>query len=277
MALVEGPEGYYSYVPGSDGTPDTPGPDAICEWPFSSSCYQPPADADPILVETAMNLTVSVLRSLTLYRVGGCPIVVRPCLASCCLPPGGGTIFQPNLDVRGQWVNVCGCGPGRACNCRSRFSIALPPPVGRVIEVTIDGQVLDSAHYVVEDYRYLVRRDGQAWPVTQDTEAAVGEVGTFTVEYLNAYQPDAGAAWAASLLLRELMKACSGDACTLSPRVTSVARRGISSEIREAVLQDGRTGLPVVDAWVQTWNPNRLATRPMVWTPEQPQVRRVTS
>lgn len=268
MPLIEGPEGYYSFAPAEDFV----APNSVCNWPFSESCYKPADTADPGLVETAMTLTVATLRSLTLYRVGGCPITVRPCVARRCF-----STFNPHIGVDGQWVNSCHCTDRTSCPCGPSHSIFLPPPIGDVVSVTIDGTTLDPSAYRVDDYRELVRLDGQAWPVDQDMDVAAGEPGSFTVTYLNAYKPDAGGAWAASLLLKEFMKACSGDTnCTLSPRVTSVARRGISSEIREAVLSDGRTGIAAVDAWVQVWNPHLLRTRPMLYSPELTSTRRTT-
>lgn len=266
MPLIEGPEGFYTYVPSEEFTTS----DTICGWPFSESCYKPATTDDATLVETAMSLTVATLRSLTLYRVGGCPITVRPCVARCCIDA-----FNPHLNAMGQWVNSCGCSTRTSCACTPSHSIFLPPPVGDVIEIRIDGDVVDPTTYRVDDYRELIRLDGQPWPTVQDLDVT-GQAGAFEVTYLNAHKPDAGAAWAASLLLREFMKACQGGECRLSPRVTSVARRGVSSELRETVLAEGKTGIAPVDAWVQTWNPHSLRTRPMIYSPELVTNRRTT-
>lgn len=237
--------------------------DETCGWPFDTDVYAPPDTGDPDMVTRAKNMTVNVLRMLTLYRVGGCPITVRPCTRACA--PAG---FYPNISVTGQWVNVCTCTTADTCGCSPVPSIDLPPPVGQIVSVSIDGAALDPSAYRLHNGYRLVRTDGQVWPVCQDMTAGMDEAGSFAVTYVNGYDPDDGAAVAASLLLKEFMKAMVDGDCTLSPRVRSVARRGISSEVREAVFQEGRTGIPLVDAWIMTWNPQLLRTRPNVWSPD---------
>ena len=118
MPLIEGPEGFYTYAPSEEFTTS----DMVCGWPFSESCYKPATTDDATLVETAMNLTVATLRSLTLYRVGGCPITVRPCVARCCIDA-----FNPHLNALGQWVNSCGCSTRTPAAAWTASSTPAPP------------------------------------------------------------------------------------------------------------------------------------------------------
>ena len=97
-------------------------------------------------------LASATLRRLTGYRVGGCPITVRPCKRGCAdllmtrsyydmLSMGYGVSFWPHISGEGLWVNSCGCATD--CSCEALCSIKLPAPVGRVDAVKIDGAVLD--------------------------------------------------------------------------------------------------------------------------------------
>ena len=54
--------------------------------------------------------------------------------------------MQPYISA-GVWRN-CGCaGP---CSCRARCEAYLPGPIAEIIEVKVDGLVLDPAAYRVE-------------------------------------------------------------------------------------------------------------------------------
>lgn len=248
-----------------------PVPDETCGWPFDLSCCDWTEDTpDPDIQQQAKNLAVQTLRMLTAQRVGGCPITVRPCVARCGYDAGGiygfGG-FKPHINEHGSWVNSCGCSP-TGCSCTALSRIILPAPVGRVDAVKVDGVTLvKGTDYIQQGHDLL--RVGAAWPTCQNLALEDTEVGTMSVTYLRAYQPDYGAAYAAGRLACEYAKACQGGKCALPNGVRSVTRRGISFEIAADTFSEGMTGIAPVDAWIRTWNPHGLRTPPRVYSIDQ--------
>jgi hypothetical protein len=212
--------------------------------------------------DRAIALAVQSLRFLTAYRVGGCPVTVRPCGSPCGHDPDW---MHPVLYA-GAWLNrTCGCGTRR---CAPSYQVQLDIPVGRVDEVLVDGVALPQASYRVDDERWLVRLDGQQWPLDQDLDAPVTAEGTFAVTYLRAYPVDGLGALAAGVLACEFAKACTGSKCALPSGVTQIVRQGISMNLMPGLFPDGMTGLREVDSFIARWNPNRLREGPSVWSPD---------
>jgi hypothetical protein len=251
-----------------------------CLWPLDPACLSEQWDDYPEEVRTrAHALASSTLHSLTGGRVGGCPVVVRPMPSrgACFVPthgiaPYGAGGFQPGMDTQGRWVN--GCGPvSAACE------VALPGPVTRLVEVNVDGVVLDPADLRIDNARLLVwQGEGPCpFPRSQDMSVRAGEPGSFYVIYHNTYRPDATAAHAAGLLAVEFAKACSGSKCRLPDTVTNVVRQGITYEVRGGNFPGGLTGIKVVDTFISLWNPNARRAASTVWSPDLPQHRYSTS
>lgn len=253
-------------------------------WPVDWSCV-PAAELDGMdegLRARAEVMAAQVLRSLTAYRVGGCPIVVRPC-ASGCGPTGsymaaptvganadalGGPVAQwwPHVES-GAWVNTsCGC-TSSGCGCSVVPEVQLPGPVGYVAEVRVDGQVLAASAYRVDDGYRLVRTDGGSWPKCQDMAAGIDQEGAFSVEYLQGYPVDGLGSWVAGVLANEFALACNGSKCRLPAGVTTIARQGVSMDLVTGAFSTGLTGITEVDAWVRAWNPNHLVMPTTVWAP----------
>ena len=230
----------------------------------------------------AVALAAMTLRMLTGYRVGGCPITVRPCRKPCSgintwrvAPLSVGSIpgavssgsFTP-LPVGGQWVNMpCGCTL-EDCSCGAMCEVALPGPVGRVDAVTLDGAVIDPTAYRVDNHHLLVRTDGECWPTCQDLSAAPDQPDTFAVTYLNAVEVDAVGAYAAGLLACEYAKASIGKQCALPSNVTRVVRHGVALDLSTGVFPSNQTGIREVDGWVRRWNPHGLNAASTVWSPD---------
>jgi hypothetical protein len=252
-----------------------------CTWPVDTSCCADFATYPQEVQDRAVALAGMTLQTLTAYRVGACPITVRPCRQPCdgyagsfnWYGYGGG--FTP-LNWNGTWFN-CWCGQDE-CGCGSLCQITLPPPVGRVDEVKVDGQVLPASAYRVDNAAHLVRVDGQCWPDCQDLSKPDTEVGTFAVTYLNAVPLGALGEYAAGLLACEFAKACSGNAkCRLPTGVTQITRQGVSMDLAVGAFAGGVTGIREVDAYIQSVNPYALKTAPLVWTPDVPKVRVITT
>lgn len=264
----EAPEWEYADVP--------PGTEGAC-WPIDPACEAEFFEGLPDHVKTrAQVLAVSTLRALTAYRVGGCPVTIRPCSRSCAEDYGTflGDVFRPHINLQGRWVNGCGCR--RNCHCGNLESIPLTGPVGDIVEIKVDGVVLDPSQYLLIDGKDLALVDRQ-WPACQDLTAPDTEPGTASVTYYDTIMPDSSAAWAAGVLTYEFALACSGNQkCALPRGVTSITRQGISMEIPSGAFPDGLTGIRTVDAFVNRYNPNRLKTQPSVWSPDKrshPRVR----
>lgn len=261
-----------------------PVPTELC-WDIDPACSETEWDAYPEEVrERAAFLAVTTLRMLTAYRVGGCPITLRPCKASLC-PPGyigyrdswsGGGAFHP-VSINGVWYNGCGCsGP---CGCRALCEIALPAPVGDLIEVKKDGVALPITDFRV-DNGYLLVYEGSGdcpFDMEQDLNKPDTEVGTWSVTYLNAYKPTALASYAAGILAVEYAEACEGNECALPSGVTELVRAGVSMEITAGNFPGGFTGIKQVDTFIALYNPSGTQKQPpTVFTPRTPQYRHET-
>ena len=272
--------------------PTTPAlPDAC--WPVDWGCAEQVwLDAlDPEVKARSAAMATQVLRSLTGYLVGGCPIVVRPCAKSC----GAGTYTEApvttahaealgvrvgpwwaSIDVDGQWINsACGCTT--ECSCSFVSEVWLPSPVGGVVEVAVDGVILPQDAYRVDNGNRLVRLDGSTWPKCQDMTAAHDAAGAFSVTYFNNAQPDGLAAWVAGIMAVEFAKSCTGGKCRLPAGVQSISRLGVSMEIPSGLFEQGLTGIREVDSWIRLWNPYSLKSPSSVWSPDIGKARRTTS
>jgi len=224
-----------------------------------------------------------------LYRLSGrqwpgvCEDVIRPCrCSSCSLDPWYSLASSIPWAVRdnGAWINVtCGCGGGEPCGCGGD-ALALPYyPVISVIEVLIDGAVFSA--WRLDRGGILQRTDGGSWPCCQDRSLAITEDGTWQVTYEFGADPPQSAKEAARALAIETVKACTSDkTCRLPRGTTSVTRRGVSYSIESINLISGlrqtQTGLPEVDLWLASVNPDGLRSRARVLSPDDAQFVRPT-
>lgn len=236
-------------------------------WPIDEGCCTE-WDTYPVEVQARSRAFAGqALRALTAYRVGGCPITVRPCKSQCMDGFGWvyGQTWYPTI-WNGQWINSCGCLGN--CACSQLEEIRLPAPVGRIDRVVVDGQVLPGTAYRVDNGNLLVRLDGGLWPTCQNMAADETQPNTMAVTYLNAYPVDGMGAFAAGILACEFAKSCSGQKCRLPSGVTDITRAGISMSVATGLFPGGFTGIREVDAYVKRFNPHHLTTPPMVWSPD---------
>lgn len=265
-------------APGLDATTSTlPALPDSC-WPVDERVC---AELDNLSVnvrETAKALAGETLRALTGYRMGGCPITVRPCSRSCCAASGGwygvGSTFYPYIAASGEWVNAC-C-ESDDCDHLGTECIFLAGPVGEITEVLIDGDVVDPALYRVDNGNELVRLDGTGWPTTQDMVAATDQPDTFAVTYLRGIPVDGLGALAAGLLACEFAAGLNGQECKLPDNVTSITRQGVTMEIAAGLFPGGKTGIREVDAYLMRWNPTGLTAPMRVYSPDLAGDRRTT-
>lgn len=236
-----------------------------CEWPLVEelACSALDDIEDEALRDALVTTATSLLWNWSGRVFGLCELTVRPCRKDCDpstyqgyagipSPQYANRPFLPVL-VDGEFLNLrCGRSCG-ACGCRVTPEIGLPGPVDSIVEVLVDGQVLDASAYRVDNRRWLVRTDGGEWPTCQDMTAdpAVDE-GTFEVTYRYGTPVPPAGQLAAAVLACEMAKAALGRECELPQRVQSVTREGVTVAILDSFegLEAGRTGIWLVDSFV---------------------------
>lgn len=252
-----------------------------CEWPVSfSGCTVDVAWTALDETEQADYIAAATefLWRWTGRVLGLCEVVIRPCRMDLSAPStfegrgpyGHGTAsgWRPVL-VLGQWYNIgCGtCGFGM-CACDGPAVIRLPGPVAEVIEVKINGEVLDSGAYRIEGSR-LIRQDGGWWPVAQHLALPDTEEGTWSVAYTRGVPVPIGGQIAAGVLAVELFKAACGDGtCGLPKRFQSITRQGVTVAMLDSFddVDKGHTGIFLIDSWVASMT--QPVRRPVVYSPD---------
>ena len=234
-----------------------------CPWPVDRTCLpELPALSDPPTQDEqdaydaavaarndAENKAVSVLWALSGRQFSCEERIVRP------EPVAGGGICDegPLIEAyyRNDWRGVPLAGP-------SPRSVRLAGPVQSIVTVTIEDTVLDESEYVLEG-DLLYRRNGK-WP-RNDMSRPRGEVGTWSVTYIQGTPPPAFVGGFVGELASEMMMACADQKrCRLPRTVVSTSRSGVSHVFDPTrMLAAGFTGLSGVDTWLASVNPNKLA------------------
>lgn len=198
---------------------------------------------------------------------GECEVTVRPCARR-------GTDRPPTWHR--SW-GACGCSG--SCGCLGSREIQLGAyPIVDIVEVKVDGVILDPARYRVDEHRYLIRQadpDGSSpgWPTWQRLELPDDEEGTWSVTFVWGRPPPQTGVTAAAVLACELAKACQpeqGEGCRLPKKVQSLARQGVQIVMTDlaTLLSEDRTGIPEVDLFIKTYNPEGLRRPAMAWSPD---------
>lgn len=256
----------------------------VCEpWPIDLCCDLP-EDIEQAVIDRWALVASQILFRLSGRRWGpACPVTVRPCRKACAdgssgfggWAPGvqqtGGWV--PYIDSGGVWRNASVCGCQSSCSCTELCEVRLEGPIHDIISVSVDGEILVPEAYRIDAANQLVRTDGECWPDCQDMSAPCGEPGTFCVTYRTGLPLDAAAIAAVSELTCHLIKGCNpggGCGCRANPNVTRVSRQGIDIEKADPTLlySEGRTGLPLADAWLAAVNPFRQTTPSRVYSPD---------
>lgn len=246
-----------------------------CPWPEAEmDCCVGWDDIDAAVQARAIEYATAILWRLTGMRYGICERTVRPCGSTCA---GASTYFDaasampwtPLINSSGQWTNCAGCECPEQCCC-AVCEVILPGIVQEVSEVKVDGAIVASSAFRVDNHRALVRTDGACWPRCQDLSAPDTESGTFSITYTHGMPVPAGGAHALATYACEIAKACAGGPCKLPARVTNLTRDGVTMTLLDPLdfLDDGLTGLPLVDVWVRAVNPDRLRAPSVVYSPD---------
>jgi hypothetical protein len=246
-----------------------------CNWNLNPTCPDF-TTATATQQQAALDLATWLLWAWSGRVFGVCETTVRPCFQ----PPnrattyrghdtGAGMAYWPGL-IAGQWTSgPCGCG-SPSCICTSRAEVPLPGPVYSITEVRIDGVIVDPDGYRVKNNRWLRRVDGNDWPQTQDLNADDDEAGAFVVTYLKGIPLSDAGRVAAEAYVCELVRGMAGQVCGIPERAVSVARQGIDIQLLDEAqfVTEGLTGVPLVDRWILSVNPNRVTAPPRLYNPD---------
>lgn len=260
----------------------TPVPGAVCAWELDTTCCPAWDSFTPETQATAAAWATEILDALTGRRFAQCPVKLRPCGTRCgwyggylTWPVGapsmagmGNPWMIPFIDGGGVWRN-CTCAG--ACRCRATCEARLPGPVAEILEVMVDGVVLDPSAYRLDDQSILVRTDGPCFPECQNMDLADTEEGTWSVTLRLGEPLPAAGAIAAGRLACEFAKSCAGDAdCALPEQLISLSRNGVQVQVADPqqLLDAGLTGIQEVDLFIRAFNPYKLRSRPRVLSPD---------
>jgi hypothetical protein len=232
--------------------------------------------AYPILVAS------DVLWRMSGRQFGGlCTQTVRPCSSY-----SDNGVYLGNYVGLGGWsewgwpmwyAGGCTCNRPRECGCSRVSEIQLgASPIAYVSQVLVDGAVLPATRYRVDDRRWLVRlndADGTnpGWQCCQDMNLPTTAVDTFAVTFTAGEPPPPSGVMAATELACQIGLACAGASqCRLPQRLQSLTRQGVSASFFDPqdFLTENRTGLYLVDLFLQAVNPHRLQRRAAVVSPD---------
>lgn len=226
--------------------------------------------------ERALLLASSSLQMLTYYRVGTCPITIRPCptVRSCSCA------WNPHVGADGLWRNNC---PDESM-CAPLSEVDIPGPVGFIDSLLIDGIEVDlqNGDWRLDDGHLLVWQGTGTSPIpaTQDLNKGDDEPGTWSITYSKSYPVLADGRLAVAYLAEEFAKACAPRGkCSLPRGVTSVVRNGVSFTVEAGLFPNGLTGIDIVDQFILKWAPAGAPTKTATVfnpSPRAPRVR-VTS
>jgi hypothetical protein len=153
---------------------------------------------------------------------------------------------------------------GTACWCvDGSAELTLPSPVvaGSVV-VTIDGTVLATSAYKLWSGHLLVRTDGSLWPVCGHLASPDGT--DWSIAYSVGQAPGMDGILACREMAIHVALALSGKVSKIPARAISVSRGGLSINL----MRGQRTGIALVDDYLDSENPERLTGRPHVMSPD---------
>lgn len=200
---------------------------------------------------------------LAMQYPGTCTETIRPCFTcSPCStdgPPWEAQIYD------GRIYNMR-CEGGNLCNCSDASSIELPDsPVTNIVEIKIDGVVLDPANYKLYN-DVLYRTDGLSWPYCNELFLDDSESGTWSVQYEFGYEPPALVKQATTALACHWQDMCgsseSCSACRIPRNAVSMSRANTTYQLLTPASMQAMTGelayvgIPEVDYAIQTLNPH---------------------
>ncbi len=154
----------------------------------------------------------------------------------------------------------CGCSID---DCYGTTEVDLPSPVieGSVV-VTIGGVVLDPSRYAVYDRRTLVRTDGLWWPICGHLGDPTAVSWSISLNF--GQLPAMDGILACRELAIHVALALCGKQGKIPARAVSMTRGGVTLGLGRG----SKTGIALVDDWIEAVNPNGLSGRGSVSSPD---------
>jgi hypothetical protein len=216
--------------------------------------------------------------------------VARPINQEGRLWLGGGGVLGGGASWGAvSWYQM---GVGSTIN---HFGDSTPPelplpdyPVLDIVEVKIDGVVIPSNEYRLDDYRTLIRMRPTAsstpterwgWPTAQIDDLPDTEEGTFSITYTFGQDPGVMGRLAARKLAEFIALPAFGQTDNYPNRMTNLTRQGVTVQVADAIdlLSKGSLGITEVEEWLTTVNPGKNIRQATVWSPDIAKARRVGS
>jgi hypothetical protein len=155
-------------------------------------------------------------------------------------------------------------------------SVLLDPAATAVTSVTTtEGVVVPADAFRLDGSGWLQRTDGGHW-------SACGVEGPTLIEYAKGRVPPGGGVAACVQLAIEFLRSmCGEQGCAIPQNATQITRQGVTISMDfSSFLKESRTGVPMVDLWINSVNPARKSgSRPQrpasVWTPDVPTATRI--
>ena len=228
----------------------------------------PPSDDEQAAYDVALaqrnaaeDLATTVMWALSGRQFGLREVIVRPGRVQGwpCAP------YSPLWDGWSWTHTSCGCT--FHCGHSTSSVVHLPGPVtvdtDHPVVIKLGGIILDPAAYTVEG-DLLYRRNDGVWP-TQNLARPLDEAGTWSVTYWQGIPVPSGVDRLTGLLAAEFILACTGEECRIPRTVTQTSTRGVTNVYDPAaILAAGKTGIPEIDLWLASVNPNHLYAAPEV-------------
>lgn len=225
-----------------------------CLWPTDDTCFTEEwaALSEEVKIR-ALALASSSLEALVAHRVTHCPVTVRPC------------------------ISPCGCQTASCGSCSASCELTLDY-VGEVVAVVVGGVEYPPEDFEVHDRKTIVYTGTDDCPFTrgQNLGIPLGEPGSWSVTYLPAEPVDTSGAQAVTMLALEFAKACMGNSkCALPKGVRTISRFGMTYQVEAGMFPEGFTGIRVVDAYIEFWNPGKRRQPLGIYSPDTPTLRLV--
>lgn len=251
-------------------------PDAGLTWPLiiPASDEARWSAATPEQQQVASARAVELLHLLTGSVFGLVEQTVRPCTPAPAQPQT--STYSGRVGGRTRWVSggqivqgdalaALSCGCPQVCVCAGQHEVALRGPVHNIVSVIVDGVTLPADAYRVRNLRWLMRVDGQPWPVQHlDTD------DRFEVTYRRGIEVPVAGQVAAGALAATYLPTSTSAACTPPAHATRITRQGVSIDSDPRTYYDaGLTGVDVVDQWICAVNPDRRRAPARVLSPDR--------
>jgi hypothetical protein len=154
-----------------------------------------------------------------------------------------------------------------ACAC-SGDAVLLEGPVNDIIEVVVDGEILERDEYVLVDGQWLDRVDG-SWPAG----GRAGDEAAFAITYLRGIPVDTLVRDATIEVANVLwMDRCGVANCLPGRAVTSMSQAGTGYSYQGDQDRVREAGEALGTLWraIGVYNPGQVHTPTMVFSPDEP-------